>query len=139
MSKGKVIKKALIIIIILILGVSAIFFIGLQSMLNKFSKEVSKIKINDINLSAIHDGVYTGEYYVNDSVGATVKVTVQNNKITRIDFIEHKHGRGQKAEVITNKVIKEQSLNVDTISGATGSSKIILKAIENALNQGTSR
>jgi len=37
------------------------------------------------------------------------------------------------AELITDMVIDSQSLKVDVVSGATYSSKIILKAIENAL------
>ncbi len=40
------------------------------------------------------------------------------------------------AEIITDKVIDTQSLQVDAISGATYSSKTILKAIENALKKG---
>ena len=35
---------------------------------------------------------------------------------------------------LINNVIKNQSLDVDVVSGATVSSKAILKAIENALN-----
>lgn len=135
MSIGKIIKKILIVIIVLMLGISAFFYIQLQ----KFSKEIKNIEINNVNMSKINDGVYTGKYYANDTVGAKVKVTVKNKKITNIDFIEHKYGKGKKAEVITSSVVEKQSLNVDTISGATGSSKVILKAIENALSIGLSK
>ncbi|WP_313562885.1 FMN-binding protein [Ruminiclostridium cellobioparum] len=41
--------------------------------------------------------------------------------------------RGAKAEAIVDKIISEQSVTVDVISGATNSSKVILKAVENAL------
>lgn len=34
--------------------------------------------------------------------------------------------------MITDLIIKEQSLKVDAVSSATNSSKVILKAIENA-------
>ena len=40
---------------------------------------------------------------------------------------------GEKAEEIIYEVINMQSIDVDTVSGATYSSKVILKAIENAL------
>ena len=43
---------------------------------------------------------------------------------------------GEKAEVIIDKVMAEQSLEVDVVSGATLSSKCILNAIENALAPG---
>lgn len=133
MSRKKLFKRILVIMIVLILGISAVFYFGLKTILNRFSKEVSKIEISNVDISRIDDGVYTGEHFVNDSVGAEVKVTIKNKKIANINFIEHKCGRGKKAEGIVNTVIDKQSLNVDTISGATGSSIIILKAIENAL------
>jgi uncharacterized protein with FMN-binding domain len=139
MGKRKNFRRILVVVLILILGISTIFFISLRNMLQSFSNEVNKIEVSQIDLQGIKDGVYTGEYYFNESVGAKVKVTVENNKIISIEFIEHKYGRGKKAEVITDKVIEKQSLNVDVISGATGSSKIILKAIENALSKGLSK
>ena len=40
------------------------------------------------------------------------------------------------AENIKEDIKKEQSLNVDAISGATVSSKCILKAIEKAIEKG---
>ena len=69
---------------------------------------------------------------------AKVSVTVKDNKITDITLLNHKNERGKPAEVIPEKVLKAQSLQVDTISGATNSSKVILKAIENALMSGKS-
>ncbi|TYB94365.1 MAG: FMN-binding protein, partial [Kosmotoga sp.] len=54
-----------------------------------------------------------------------------------IELIEHNHGRGEAAEVIPEKVVEAQSLKVDIITSATYSSKVILKAIENALLKAT--
>ena len=88
-----------------------------------------------MDLSNISDGKYTGSC---DAVyvGAEVSVTVKDHKITDITLLNHKNERGKPAEVIIENVIKAQSLQVDTISGATNSSKVILKAIENALISG---
>ncbi|AOT70729.1 FMN-binding protein [Geosporobacter ferrireducens] len=133
---GRRSKKVLTIVLILTLGLSAAFYVGLQTKLKEFREEISKIEIQEIDLSKIADGIYQGEYYVNDLVGAVVNVTVKNNKIAAINFVEHKNGKGKKAERITDSVINGQSLQVDVISGATGSSTIILKAIENALEKG---
>ena len=79
------------------------------------------------------DGIYTGSCEVL-WVAAEVKVTVNNYKIEAIEMVKHKNGRGTPAEIIPSKVIEAQSLEVDIVSGATSSSKVILKAIENALN-----
>jgi uncharacterized protein with FMN-binding domain len=47
----------------------------------------------------------------------------------------HNEKAVKKTEEITNDVIAQQSLEVDTVTGATYSSIVILKAIEQALLQ----
>lgn len=42
---------------------------------------------------------------------------------------------GQTIDALFNRVIDQQSLKVDVISGATITSKVHLKAVENALEQ----
>ena len=68
-----------------------------------------------------------------DFVYAKVKVTVQSGVITNIDILEHKNGRGSSAEVVADRIIEEQKINVEAVSGATNSSTVIKKAVENAL------
>jgi len=87
------------------------------------------------DLTQIADGTYRGNY---DLSGTPVKVTldviIQNSKITKIEMVKHFCSPfGKKAEKITDRIIERQSLDVDVISGATGSSKAILKAVENAV------
>lgn len=128
-------KRISIIVLCVVLGVGGVFFIGLSSMLREFSKEVSRIEILNVDLSKVDDGSYPGEFNFNDSVGASVLVSVEGGRIINIEILNHNSsGIGKKAEAITNSVIEKQSLEVETISGATGSSTIILKAIESALN-----
>ena len=81
------------------------------------------------------NGVYRGHYsLLGTPVSVTLDVTVQNNNITEIKIIKHSSSPiGKKAEKITQNIIEEQSLEIDAISGATGSSMAILKAVENAL------
>jgi uncharacterized protein with FMN-binding domain len=62
-----------------------------------------------------------------------VDVTVQEAKITAIQLVKHRHGKGEAAERIVDDIITRQSLQVETISGATYSSLAILKAVEKAL------
>jgi uncharacterized protein with FMN-binding domain len=87
------------------------------------------------DLAPITDGVYRGNY---DLSGAPVKVTldviIQDKKIIKVEIVEHSSSPiGKKAERIIDRIIELQSLDVDAISGATASSKTILKAVENAL------
>jgi uncharacterized protein with FMN-binding domain len=81
------------------------------------------------------DGLYRGNYSLSGSpVKVVLDVTIQDKNIVAINIIDHFCSPiGKKAEKITGKIIEQQSLNVDAISGATGSSKAILKAVENAL------
>lgn len=110
---------------------------GIQSYLDlrKYQKQIEDINIEDVNLSSIPDGTYVGKAEVL-WIAAEVKVNVKDHKIVNIDLIRHKNERGAKAEVLPQKVVENQSLQVDAISGATNSSKVILKAIENALESG---
>jgi len=80
MGKRNVVKKILITAVALIILLGGVFYIGLQTKLKEFSQEISNIAVNDIELSNISDGIYEGEYQVNELVGAIVKVTVKDNK-----------------------------------------------------------
>lgn len=127
------IKKVVLIavcIIVLVIG-----FYGTQ-LLN-YKKTIKEIKIENVDLSTISDGKYTGSCDAS-YIAAEVSVTVKDHKIIDISLLKHKNERGKPAEVIPGKVVEAQSLKVDTISGATNSSKVILKAIENALETGKS-
>ena len=90
------------------------------------------IVITSPDLSTIANGVYRGNSKAGP-VRVTLDVTVQDRAMTSIEIIRHFNGRGKKAEAIVPAIIEAQSLAVDVVSGATGSSKAILKAVENAL------
>ena len=81
-----------------------------------------------LNFSNITNGIYDGASDVG-YIAAKVEVVVNNGKIEKITLLEHKNERGTSAEVITDNMIKEQKIDVDTISGATNSSKVIKKAV----------
>ena len=93
---------------------------------------LKKIIIISPDLNKIADGVYQGNSKVGP-VRVTLDVTMQSGVITSIEIIRHFNGRGKKAEAIVPQIIEAQSLDVDVVSGATGSSKAILKAVEDAL------
>jgi len=55
-------------------------------------------------------------------------------KLRRSIFCSIKNGRGKPAEAVLDNIIKEQKIKVDAVSGATNSSIVLEKAVENALN-----
>lgn len=75
------------------------------------------------------DGVYTGTAdYV------TVEVTIKDNLVTDIEILTNRQGSyAEAAERVIDRVIKKQSVMVDTITGATGTSRVILNAISDAI------
>lgn len=89
-------------------------------------------EIQDIDIESLKPGIYIGEYSV-PPVSATVEVTVENGRIEEIELLDHGNGMGQPAEIIIDDIVDEQSLEVDIISGATYSSRVIVKAVEDAL------
>lgn len=97
-----------------------------------YKRAVKETTFSNLDISDVPDGVYVGEYDV-DFIYAKVEVTVQAGAITNIDILEHKNGRGSRAEVVVDRIIEEQKIEVDAVSGATNSSTAIKKAVENAL------
>ena len=85
-----------------------------------------------IDVSQTADGTYIGEYDAG-YIYAKVSVTVANGIITDIRLLEHRHQKGQDAEQITQDIVSSQRTDVDAVSGATNSSLVIEKAVENAL------
>lgn len=128
-------KKIVLIAIMLLLLVGLVWGIIYLKSVADYKQAVKETTFEEINILDISDGVYIGEYDVN-FIYAKVEVTVQNGEITNISILEHRHERGKTAEAITNKIIDEQKIDVDAISGATNSSTVIKKAVEDALKSG---
>ena len=124
-------KTVLFVIMFLLLAGFVLGILYLKSVAD-YRQAVRETTFEDINISDIPDGVYVGEYDV-DFIYAKVEVTVQSGEITNINILEHRHERGKTAEVITDSIVDEQKIDVDAISGATNSSIVIKKAVENAL------
>lgn len=122
-------RTRLYLLALLILGIA---FVGIK--LYRETLPLTKLTIGQVDLTQVADGQYEGEFKT-AVVGARVRVTVADHRITDIAILEHNNGKGKPAEAITATVVAEQSLSVDTVAGATHSSKAILKAIELALTQ----
>jgi uncharacterized protein with FMN-binding domain len=97
--------------------------------------QLSNLTLDAVDLTKVSDGTYQGQYDTLP-IKVTVEVTVVGHKLTDIKILRHFNGQGKPAEAITGRVIEAQSLAVDTVAGATSSSRVILKAIEVALERG---
>ena len=128
-------KKIVLCAVMLFLLVGLVWGVYYLESVTDYKQAVKETTFEEINISDISDGVYIGEYDVN-FIYARVEVTVQNGEITNINILEHRHERGKAAEAITNRIVDEQKIDVDAISGATNSSTVIKKAVENTLKNG---
>lgn len=127
-------KKWVVIIILLFIVIGSLVLINYLNQVNNYQSAVENLTYANIDLSKIPDGEYIGECNV-QFIYAKVRVTVHSGKIRKIDILKHKNERGAPAESITDKIIQEQKIDVEAISGATNSSKVIKKAVENALTK----
>jgi uncharacterized protein with FMN-binding domain len=93
---------------------------------------LDEVVISNPDLNQVADGIHRGESKVGP-VRVALDVIVKHGVIQNIDLIKHFNGRGEKAEAIIPRIVEAQSLEVDVVSGATASSKAILKAVETAL------
>lgn len=100
-----------------------------------YQNKVENILIEEVDLSKVSDGIYIGECSV-DYIRAKVEVEVKAHQIVNIELLEHINERGEKAESIIDKIIEQQSIDVDAVTSATNSSKVIKQAVENALLKG---
>lgn len=88
------------------------------------------------SLDGVADGKYTGtaKGFGGD---LTVEVTVAGGKMTKVEVVENKEtpAKFELTQVVIDKIIETQTVQVDAASGATVSSDAIMKAVTNALTQ----
>lgn len=125
-------KKLVIAVIILVVLIGGFLMIRYLSSVQNYKKAVADISYDHIDPSGIPNGTYIGECDV-DFIYAKVEVTVKDGVITSIRLMEHQNDKGSAAEGIEQRIIEEQRIDVDAVSGATNSSKVIKKAVDNAL------
>ncbi len=133
-------------VLLVILGVAALgTVLGLLAD-SPGRRELRELTIGNIDFTGLQDGTYTGEYNGSkgDSRNAAVEVTISGGKISNIKILKGAlDSNGNPAELtggmtvddLFRQVLQSESLQVDTVSGATLTSKAHLKALENAFKQ----
>jgi len=127
--KQRKLGKILLIILLLL----AVTLVGAYALMNRNLGKLAEATIEDVDLGGLADGEHFGKYTVLPVI-VEVKVTIKDSVIENVQLLRHDNGQGRAAERIVEDVIAQQKTNVDIIAGATYSSKVILKAIENALH-----
>ena len=88
-----------------------------------------------VDHARLKDGTYEGSYRGGPNK-ASVQVIIKDNNIVNIEILQHQAWRGKKAETaIVERIIALQSTKVDAVSGATNSSRVIMNAVQNAIEK----
>ena len=123
-------NKALLITVVVLL---AVVLVALLLFLRAdYKGTVEAITIQEVDLSQVADGTYTGSCDAG-LVSAQVAVTVEEGAITEVSLTDYHSILGRGAEAIPGEIVAQQRIGVDAVSGATDSSTVIQKAVENAL------
>ena len=127
---------ALVVVGVLVAAGAAAGGVG-WSRLMKEHKEARSLPLNAVDFSKLKDGTYHGAYE-----GGMYKwranecdVTVTDGQVTDIQLVgsQDPGSKNTQHKELYDRVIKAQSLQVDTITSATLTSKAWLQAVENAL------
>ena len=115
--------------------------LSLISLLIVFSAlpylNISKTTNNSAIASDLKDGEYIGKGIGFGGV-ISVDLSIENEKITKIEVISHGETSGYYEEVFKNlsrDIIRTQDLHIDVISGATATTRGFTNAVKNALGQ----
>lgn len=107
-----------------------------ESESDSSSAEIAAVQ----DASAYKDGTYygTGKGFAGT---IKVKVNIAGGKIASISIVSTKDGDSyvKSASSLLDTIVEKQSTNVDTVSGATFSSRGIIAAVRSALSQATVR
>ncbi len=85
-----------------------------------------------MRFGSLKDGTHYGSA-TETEVSAMVEMDVQSGRIADIRLIQAKNVEPRITETIFASVIALQSTEVDTVSGATASCEVLLKAVETAV------
>jgi uncharacterized protein with FMN-binding domain len=96
---------------------------------------IRKLPVATIDLSLLNDGDYKGSF-CHSHFCYKVAVSISDHTISTVTILKNRYSTyGKKAEAICERIIKAQSLQVDNISGATITSKSLIKSVEKALKE----
>ena len=105
---------------------------GCLSLTASMKKNLAKIENEDIDMETVEDGIFEGHSEL-APVKVDVKVLVKNHKLIKVELLRHECGLGHPADVIVDKMVEQNTWDVDAVSGATVSSEIIKNAVNKAL------
>ena len=128
-------KRRVKVVITVLTGLALLMVFAVAVLMIRMNNQVNDFDTTSIDVTKVADGIYEG-HSETDLVEADVRVTVSNGEIKDIEIVKHMCGKGKPAEAMTESMILNNYVEVDAVSGATYSSKVIKDAVRNALRKG---
>lgn len=132
--RSQAFKKSILITVWGIMLFAVGFGISFYRGVGRKYDAVQDIPIAEVSLENVADGTYEGEYLF-ETIYAKVRVIVRDKEIKKVSLEAYESEKGGDAKSIVNSIVEKQSVNVDDVSGATDSSRVIKLAVLNALEQ----
>ena len=115
--------------------ISMVMFLVVYILLPIFPSN-SDVKILE-SIGSVKNGTYIGEGI---GFGGEIKVEIYvcDNKINKVNVENHNETSGYYEEVfktISREIVEEQNINIDSVSGATVSSRGMMNAVKDALSK----
>lgn len=124
------------LIIILLLGILVFAYFNIAVPLRRAVTEVIPMEIEAIDLMKVADGQYSAGFGAGLSK-YEVEVEVVDHRIQNIIILSGgSTDYATKARVVIENIVNTQKNVVDSVSGATISSKGLMKAVELSLKKG---
>jgi uncharacterized protein with FMN-binding domain len=105
---------------------------GTMLMIRSYDRQVKAIDVQPVDFTSLEDGRYRG-FFESAVSEAEVAVSVADGRIDSIEVLSFEEGKEELRDKVVAEVLAGQTLAVDAVSGATGSTKTLLKAIELAV------
>ncbi|MGI6689182.1 MAG: FMN-binding protein [Christensenellales bacterium] len=125
------VKRCALWLVILLLAVGIILFFLMTKQINQLERQ----DFSQVDIAGVPDGIYQGSASA-VLVKARAEVSVQDGHIQQVILLEHQHGPGHGAQALCDSIVKANSPDVDSISGATASSAVVKAAVLEALKSG---
>jgi uncharacterized protein with FMN-binding domain len=124
--------KRMAIVFAAILGIAVLFLLFMNL---KTNSDLKGLVFSEIDMDTVADGIYRGKAETT-FIKAEVEAEAADHRIISISILQHDSGLGGKAEQITSDMVRMNTFDVDVISGATASSKVLKSAVSDALAKG---
>ncbi len=116
-------------VLVVIIAIAFVLFWLVVLYGGTLNRTSARVTLSALDVASVPDGVYDGSATILH-LAPKVRVTVADGRIMRVAIVTPVYG---DLAGLAARVVAAQSLDVDGITGATISTKAVLKAIDNAL------